>query len=92
MLRILQYGILYLGSSHDQNLDKMPFLKSVALRNEVHITILPGSIEVNLANRPNYHALSRRISVAAFLPQAPITPPPGWLAAPHRYSPGTGVR
>src|SRR3990170_1001976 len=39
-----------------------------------------------------YHDLSRRISVAAFLPQAPITPPPGWLAAPHRYSPGTGVR
>lgn len=28
--------------------------------------------------------MSRRISCAAFLPQAPITPPPGWLAAPHR--------
>ncbi|MFP6576613.1 MAG: hypothetical protein VB912_15750, partial [Pirellulaceae bacterium] len=28
--------------------------------------------------------MSRRISCAAFLPQAPMTPPPGWLAAPHR--------
>lgn len=35
---------------------------------------------------------SRRISCAAFRPQIPITPPPGWLAAPHRYSPGMGVR
>ena len=28
--------------------------------------------------------MSRRISCAAFLPQAPMTPPPGWLAAPQR--------
>src|SRR4051812_28912981 len=28
--------------------------------------------------------VSRRISSAAFLPQAPRTPPPGWLAAPHK--------
>lgn len=27
---------------------------------------------------------SRSISAAAFLPQAPSTPPPGWLAAPQR--------
>ena len=27
---------------------------------------------------------SRSISRAALRPQAPITPPPGWLAAPHR--------
>ena len=27
---------------------------------------------------------SRRISRAAFRPHAPMTPPPGWVAAPHR--------
>jgi hypothetical protein len=27
---------------------------------------------------------SRKISSAAFFPQAPRTPPPGWLAAPQR--------
>jgi hypothetical protein len=31
--------------------------------------------------RNNY--TSRNISTAAFLPHAPITPPPGWEAAPH---------
>ncbi len=36
--------------------------------------------------------LSRKISIAAFLPQAPMTPPPGWLAAPQRYKPRMGVR
>ena len=35
---------------------------------------------------------SRRISRAALYPHAPITPPPGWVAAPHMYSPRTGVR
>jgi uncharacterized membrane protein YeaQ/YmgE (transglycosylase-associated protein family) len=33
----------------------------------------------------------RRISSAALRPAAPMTPPPGWLAAPHRYSPRMGV-
>ena len=33
-----------------------------------------------------------RISRAALRPAAPITPPPGWAAAPHRYRPRTGVR
>jgi hypothetical protein len=36
--------------------------------------------------------MSRRISAAAFLPQMPITPPPGWLAAPHKYRPRIGER
>ena len=36
--------------------------------------------------------LSRRISSAALRPQTPITPPPGWLAAPQRYSPWMGER
>jgi len=35
---------------------------------------------------------SRSISVAAFLPHAPITPPPGWAALPQRYRPSMGVR
>ncbi len=35
---------------------------------------------------------TRSISRAALRPQAPITPPPGWLAAPQRYSPPIGVR
>ena len=38
-----------------------------------------------LNKKPDTRAqISRRISCAAFLPQAPITPPPGWLAAPQR--------
>ena len=32
------------------------------------------------------------ISLAAFIPQIPITPPPGCAAALHRYRPFTGVR
>src|SRR5579863_2022090 len=35
--------------------------------------------------------LPRSITRAAFNPAAPITPPPGWAAAPHRYNPRTGV-
>ena len=34
----------------------------------------------------------RRISFAAFHPAAPMTPPPGCAAEPHRNSPLTGVR
>ena len=37
-------------------------------------------------------APSRSISLAALRPQAPITPPPGWLALPHRNRFCTGVR
>ena len=33
-----------------------------------------------------------RIASAAFLPAAPMTPPPGCAAAPHRYKPRIGVR
>jgi hypothetical protein len=33
-----------------------------------------------------------RISRAALRPGVPITPPPGWAAAPHRYRPRSGVR
>ena len=29
---------------------------------------------------------------AAFLPGAPVTPPPGWAPAPHKYKPRIGVR
>ena len=32
------------------------------------------------------------ISRAALCPGAPVRSPPGWLPAPHRYSPGMGVR
>ena len=35
---------------------------------------------------------SRKISRAALCPGAPVTPPPGWLPAPHKYSPGIGPR
>jgi hypothetical protein len=33
-----------------------------------------------------------RISRAALRPGVPMTPPPGWAAAPHRYRPPIGVR
>ena len=35
---------------------------------------------------------SRSTSRAAFRPFAPVTPPPGCVPAPHRYSPRIGVR
>ena len=35
---------------------------------------------------------SRIISRAALWPGAPVTPPPGWVEAPHMYKPGTGER
>src|SRR5579871_1352826 len=37
-------------------------------------------------------AVLLRISRAALRPAVPMTPPPGWQPAPHRYSPGSGVR
>jgi hypothetical protein len=40
----------------------------------------------------HFYRPSRSISVAAFRPQAPITPPPGWAALPQIYKPRTGVR
>lgn len=41
---------------------------------------------------PAFGHLSLIISRAALRPHAPITPPPGCVAAPHIYSPFTGVR
>ena len=35
---------------------------------------------------------SRSTSRAQLRPFAPVTPPPGWVPAPQRYSPRTGVR
>src|SRR5579863_4083367 len=35
---------------------------------------------------------SVRISRAALCPGAPLTPPPGWVPAPHMYRPGSGPR
>ena len=35
---------------------------------------------------------SRSIARAAFAPGAPMTPPPGWVLEPHRYSPRSGAR
>jgi len=35
---------------------------------------------------------SRIISRAALWPGAPLTPPPGWVEAPHMYKPGIGER
>src|SRR5207245_8085745 len=35
---------------------------------------------------------SSRTAWAALWPAAPITPPPGWAPAPHRYRPLTGMR
>src|ERR1700685_4120025 len=35
---------------------------------------------------------SRSISRAALWPGAPVTPPPGWVEAPHMYKPGIGAR
>ena len=35
---------------------------------------------------------SFRISCAALRPGRPETPPPGWVLAPHRYTPATGAR
>jgi hypothetical protein len=35
---------------------------------------------------------SLAITRAALCPGAPVTPPPGWVPAPHRYSPGSAPR
>lgn len=37
-----------------------------------------------VSSGPQPRPMSRRISWAAFQPQAPQTPPPGWVPAPHR--------
>ena len=44
---------------------------------------------------PRPHARARKsriISWAALWPGAPLTPPPGWVEAPHMYKPGIGER
>ena len=35
---------------------------------------------------------SAKISAAQLCPGAPVTPPPGWVPAPHIYSPFIGPR
>ena len=47
------------------------------------------------AKRPpagGYRNRRRIISRAALKPGAPVTPPPGWVEAPHMYKPGIGER
>ena len=44
------------------------------------------------ARRHRLARKSRIISRAALKPGAPVTPPPGWVEAPHMYKPGTGER
>ena len=40
----------------------------------------------------HYRARSRAIiSLAALRPARPMTPPPGWVPAPHKYKPSSGV-
>ena len=43
---------------------------------------------IKRANRPPSAITSR----AQLWPGAPVTPPPGWVPAPHIYSPFTGPR
>src|SRR5438874_9357855 len=47
-------------------------------------------LEALNVNGVSHH--QRIISRAAFQPAAPMTPPPGWAAEPHRYRPLIGVR
>src|SRR5581483_2341448 len=46
--------------------------------------------ETDSTSRPS--RWSRRITLAAFRPGTPITPPPGCVPEPQRYRPATGER
>jgi hypothetical protein len=60
---------------------------------------VPSAVEGLVAHRPYSECLPlclyrppARISIAALRPLMAITLPPGWVHAPHRNTPGMGVR
>src|SRR4029077_16157680 len=78
-------------------LERLPAELDALPRREVEHLLPPGHGQP-LATRPRTRAVARpsspslSITVAAFRPGTPITPPPGCVPAPQRYRPFTGVR
>ena len=80
-------------SGGERRQDRMRHCRSDAM----HLTAnLPqpghGVPRVARAARQRRRRQSRSTSRAALWPGAPVTPPPGWVPAPHMYRPGSGPR
>ncbi len=52
----------------------------------------PARVLLGVTSGQRRRLASRRISRAALWPGMPVTPPPGCVPEPHRYSPGIGPR
>ena len=57
-------------------------------------SLIERSLETALWNFNRSHAAFSRLRMAraALRPAAPLTPPPGWAPAPHKYNPSSGMR
>src|SRR5262249_31210740 len=56
--------------------------------------VVPGADDDGIVGIHACSVMRRSCSTAraALAPGAPMTPPPGWVLDPHRYSPRSGVR
>jgi len=67
-----------------------PRVRELALEARLCSFFLGRFNQAAVLSRPRLK--SARISRAALCPGAPVTPPPGWVPAPHIYRPGRGPR